>query len=56
MLSIDGLAQAAGAGMLIGGIAAPRTVLIRNEVGLNLVPMPITFGTKGAGVGFNGSF
>jgi hypothetical protein len=56
-LVFDGLLQAGGAAMLIAGIAAPRTVLIRNDLaGIELTPTPMTFGKTGAGFGFKGTF
>ena len=54
-LVIDGVAQAAGAAMLIGGIVAPKTVLIRNDLAtISVVPMKV--GAAGSGVGFVGKF
>ena len=32
VLIIDGLAQAAGAAMLIAGLAAPKTIAVRNDL------------------------
>jgi hypothetical protein len=56
-LVIDGLAQAGGIAMFIAGLAAPRTVLKRNDVGkVTLTPKPITFGTHGGGFGLTGTF
>jgi hypothetical protein len=56
-LVLDGLAQAGGVAMLVAGIAAPRTVLARNDVSLlTLAPKPMTFGLHGAGMGLQGSF
>jgi len=55
-LAFLGVVQTAGLGMLIGGIAAPRTVLLRNEVaGVKLTITP-QFGASGAGIGVVGSF
>ena len=55
-LAFLGVAQTAGLGMLIGGIAAPRTVLLRNEVaGVKFTIAP-QFGPSGAGIGAVGSF
>lgn len=51
-LAFLGVAQTAGLGMLIGGIAAPKTVLIRNEAGsvkLQVVPQ-LGMGSTGLGV------
>jgi hypothetical protein len=56
-LVLDGLVQAGGAAMLIAGIAAPKTVLIRNDLAkIEFKPTPMTFGKNGAGFGFTGSF
>jgi hypothetical protein len=55
-LAFLGVAQTAGLGMLIGGIAAPKTVLLRNEVaGVKLTVTP-QFGPGTAGLGAVGSF
>jgi hypothetical protein len=54
MLVIDGVAQAAGATMLIVGITSPRTVLVRNDLAEVRVT-PMTVGT-GNGVGLVGTF
>jgi hypothetical protein len=54
---LDGLAQVAGAAMLIAGIAAPKTVLVRNDVGkVTILPKPMTFGKTGAGFGLQGTY
>ena len=56
-LAIDGLGQAGGLAMLIYGLAAPKTVLVRNDLGgLHLRPTPMTFGRSGSGFGLVGSF
>lgn len=55
-LAIDGIGQAAGIAMLIGGIAAPKTILIRNDLGFTLRPTPMSFGKSGNGFGFVGTF
>lgn len=56
-LVFDGLVQAAGVGMLIGGLAAPKTVLVRNDLAkFDIKPTPMVFGNNGAGFGFTGSF
>lgn len=56
-LVVDGLLQAGGAAMMIAGIAAPKTVLIRNDLAkIELKPTPMTFGKSGAGFGFTGTF
>jgi hypothetical protein len=54
-LAIDGIAQAAGATMLIVGITSPRTVLVRNDLAeVRVTPMQV--GQRGSGVGLVGSF
>lgn len=54
-LAIDGIAQAAGATMLIVGITSPKTVLVRNDLGqVHLTPMRL--GDKGGGLGLVGTF
>jgi hypothetical protein len=56
-LVIDGLVQAAGIGMIIGGIAAPKTDLVRDDTAkVEVLPTPIVFDNKGAGFGFKGTF
>src|ERR1700722_12654900 len=56
-LAIDGLGQAGGLAMLIYGLAAPKTVLVRNDLGgLHITPMPMTFGRNGEGLGLVGTF
>ena len=37
-LGVDGLAQSAGLALLIYGLASPRTVLVRNDLGLRVLP------------------
>lgn len=54
-LVIDGLAQAAGATMLIVGITSPKTVLIRNDLAEVRVS-PMKLGQDGNGVGLVGTF
>ena len=54
-LAIDGIAQAAGATMLIVGITSPKTVLVRNDLGEVRV-MPMRMGDKGGGLGLVGTF
>lgn len=54
-LAIDGIAQAAGATMLIVGITSPKTVLVRNDLGQVQV-MPMRMGKDGAGLGLVGTF
>jgi hypothetical protein len=53
----DGLGQAVGAAMLITGLAAPRRVLVRDDVAkVHVMPTPLTFGKGSAGVGLTGTF
>ena len=48
ILVIDGLAQAAGAAMLITGLAAPKTIAVRNDLAkVNITPV---FGPGSVGV------
>lgn len=54
-LAFDGVVQAAGAAMLIAGIAAPRNILVRTG-SLTLQPTPMSFGKAGSGFGFTGTF
>ncbi|MDB4939042.1 MAG: hypothetical protein JWP87_6014 [Labilithrix sp.] len=54
-LAIDGIAQAAGATMLIVGITSPKTVLVRNDLGEVRV-LPMRMGDKGGGLGLVGTF
>ena len=54
-LAIDGIAQAAGATMLIVGITSPRTVLVRNDLAeVRVTPMQV--GERGSGLGLVGTF
>jgi hypothetical protein len=41
LLAFDGVVQVGGLAMLIAGIAAPKTVLVRNDVGFELKLSPI---------------
>jgi hypothetical protein len=51
-LVLDGLAQAGGVAMLIGGIASTKQVLVRRDVATTTVRItPLTMGYGGAGVG-----
>ncbi len=54
LLTLDGIAQVAGATMFIIGLAAPSTILVRNRHA-TLMPVPILT-SGGAGVGLAGSF
>lgn len=49
-LGIDGVAQTAGAAMLIVGITSPRTVLVRNDLAEIRVTPIVTKDTAGAGL------
>jgi hypothetical protein len=52
---LDGVAQLAGAVMLISGLAWPGTMLVRNDVArMSVVPM--RFGKSGTGLGLAGTF
>ena len=55
-LAFLGTVQTAGLAMLIGGIAAPKTVLIRNEVGGVKVTVLPQVGAGTAGLGVVGAF
>lgn len=54
ILALDGAVQAAGVVMLIAGIAAPKTVLVRDALSARVVPM--SMGKGGYGMGVAGSF
>jgi hypothetical protein len=58
VLVFDGLIQVAGAAMLIAGIAAPKTVLVRDDIAkvVKYLPKPVAIGKNGAGVGLAGTF
>ena len=53
-LVLDGLMQGAGAAMLIVGIAVPKTRLVRRDVTVSMLPMPL--GKDGYGLGAVGQF
>lgn len=55
-LAFLGTVQTAGLAMLIGGIAAPKTVLIRNEVGNVKFTVLPQVGVSSAGLGVVGAF
>lgn len=57
VLAVDGLAQCAGIAMFIYGIAAPRTFLVRNDLGFT-APMvvPMKLGQDGYGAGLVAHF
>ena len=56
-LVLDGLVQAAGVAMFIFGVAVPKTVLVRNDLGFvkNVTATPIVSQNFG-GVGISGQF
>jgi hypothetical protein len=56
--AIDGLAQCAGIAMFIYGVAAPRTVLVRNDLGSITKPLlvPMKMGQDGYGAGLIAHF
>ena len=54
-LGIDGIAQAAGATMLVVGLTSPKTVLVRNDIG-EVRLMPMRMGQGGGGLGLGGTF
>jgi hypothetical protein len=56
LLAIDGLGQSAGLTMLIFGLASPRTVLLRNDLGLHVAPTLMPVGRNGGGLGLVGTF
>lgn len=60
-LVMDGLLQAGGVAMFVAGLAAPRMVLVRNDLAkappkLQITPIPLSFGKDGGGLGFVGAF
>jgi len=56
-LAIDGIAQAAGATMLIVGLTSPKTVLIRNDLAeVKVTPMRMGMNGSGTGLGLVGTF
>ena len=56
LLAVDGLAQCAGIAMFTYGLASPKAVLVRNDLGLHISPRPMVLGRNGAGFGLTGSF
>jgi hypothetical protein len=59
-LVFDGLQQAVGLGMLIGGVAAREPVLVRDDVQTAKtrtwwLPKPMALGPRGGGLGFVGT-
>lgn len=56
-LALDGIAQAGGLAMFIAGLAAPRPVQVRNDVGKSFVrPTPMMVGGTSPGFGLVGKF
>jgi len=55
LLAIDGLAQSAGAFMLIYAMTSPKHVLVRNDLGLVTV-VPMRLANDGTGIGVMGRF
>lgn len=58
MLVLDALLQAAGAGMLIGGLVGKRVLVPGSARAdeVTLSPVPLRFGRSGAGIGVAGAF
>ena len=57
MFFLDGAAQTAGLTMLVLGLAFPRTILVRNDLGtISLLPTPMHVGRDGTGLGLVGRF
>jgi hypothetical protein len=57
VLVIDGLAQTAGAALLIYGLTSPVSRLTRNDVGsLHVLPIPMAMGRNAGGLGLVGTF
>lgn len=57
VLVLDGLVQTGSIAMFVAGLAAPRTALVRNDVGkAKITPIPMTFGRSSAGLGLVGTF
>jgi len=56
-LVLDGALQAAGVAMFVYGLAVPKTVLVRNDLGIfkNVTPTPMV-GKNFTGVGLTGQF
>jgi len=53
--ALDGIVQTGGLAMLIYGIASPKTVLVRNDLGLQLHLRPVAT-RNGMGLGLGGTF
>jgi hypothetical protein len=57
VLVINGVVQAGGIAMFVAGLAAPKTVLVRNDIAKGFVmPTPMTFGANSGGGGLVGTF
>ena len=57
MFFLDGVAQTAGVTMLVLGLAFPRTILVRNDLGsISLLPAPMRIGHDGTGLGLVARF
>jgi hypothetical protein len=54
-LAVDGVAQSAGAAMLLFGLLAPQTKLVRNDAAVIEIPAPVAFGRSGYGLGVAGA-
>ena len=55
--ALDALAQSAGLAMLVCGLAFPRHILVRNDMGVvSVVPTPMTIGRGGTGLGLVARF
>ena len=54
-LAVDGVVQIGGLAMFIAGLAAPRNVLVRNDLGLNLHFTPV-IGRDRSGMALAGTF
>lgn len=54
ILALDGLAQAAGAALILHGILSPKAVLVRNDLGVSFLPTPM--GKDGQGLTMMGRF
>jgi hypothetical protein len=52
---VDGLGQSAGLAMLIYGLASPRDILVRNDLGMVIAPTPYVT-SHGGGFGLVGTF
>lgn len=53
-LLADGIAQTAGLALLIAGIAAPKSVLVRNDIVSRILPAPVLLPNGNLGLGFTG--